>query len=450
MLIKILRRTLLFLILSSAFFSGRADNFDSINIFGGKIIGWFKTHQFDSISMQFDSMYKSYYKPEVFEGDWEELNKTYGQLQSYKPVDYDEGKGYFSISYLMNFAYLPQVLNLSMNENRKLLYLSFMPAHTLYVAPPYVDVSRFSEIKVDFGSDPYFFTGILSKPKTSNKTPLVIIIGEAGPTDKDFSFNINKPYKDFANGFASQGVACFRFDKRTFTYGMYLLNDRSHYVPFTCREEYLDDLYKAIDVLKKRSDIDTNRIYILGHGQGGMLLPLVATERKDVKGIIMLGANSLKTQEMMIDQYAYLSKVTPDKKEEYDEQSRKARYSLKPDLYEFELLDSMPYGVQPSYWIWLNKYDHVATLQKLQKPVIIMHGERDYQVSMRNLKLWQQSLKKNTNVLIKSYPKLNHMFMEGEVESTYSEYYIKGNIPKYIIDDISSWIEKNNTNSEQK
>jgi hypothetical protein len=103
----------------------------------------------------------------------------------------------------------------------------------------------------------------------------------------------------------------------------------------------------------------------------------------------------------------------------------------------------MPYDVQATYWIWLNNYPHVEIAKKLKIPILILHGDRDYQVNMENLAGWKKDLGKLQNVTIKNYPKLNHLFYSGGAESTYSEYFMIGNIPDYFIKDLIDWLSAN-------
>jgi fermentation-respiration switch protein FrsA (DUF1100 family) len=100
----------------------------------------------------------------------------------------------------------------------------------------------------------------------------------------------------------------------------------------------------------------------------------------------------------------------------------------------------MPFEVQATYWVWLNNYPHVKLAKKMDRPLLILQGERDYQVSNENFELWKKSLKNKKNVGFKSYPMLNHLFEEGTGESTYSEYFTKNNIPEYVINDIYNWL----------
>lgn len=407
---------------------------------GYEIVQLFASKQFEKISIQVDSIYQSSYPAYVLEKDWAELQGTYGQFQHAKPVNYEVSPYYHFIAFKLQFEFLPYIFNISFNSSGKIIYISFMAAHKIYVAPDYCDVSKFLESKITVVNGMYDLPGILSISNTPGKKPLVIILPEAGPTDKDGSYEENKPYKDLAWGIASKGFAVFRYEKRSNNYGIFLLKDKAAYEKFTPREDLLDDLYKIIDSLKTLPEINPEKIFILGHGQGGMLAPLVAKERNEIAGIIMMGANAKRTQEMMIDQYKYLSKVSPEKKGEYDTQTKNAIRSMDKKLNPLTEHHLMPYDVQATYWIWLNQYSHLDISKKLNKPQFVMHGERDYQANLENYELWKRTLAKNKKATVKLYPRLNHLFYPGDAQSTYSEYYLKSNIPENIINDISSWL----------
>ncbi|MDZ4666741.1 MAG: dienelactone hydrolase family protein [bacterium] len=404
------------------------------------VLDLFVAKKFADIEKQVDTLYQSYYSATTFERDWAELTGTYGEFLSAKPVNFEANEFYNFIGFKIEFAYLPYIFNISFNNKGEIIYVSFMQAHNIYVAPDYCDVSKFLERKLTVNNGFYEMPGLLTVPNNQSKSPLVIILAEAGPTDKDGSFEENRPYKDIAWGLASMGYAVYRYEKRSNNYGIYMLRDKGAYETFTPREDLLNDLYKAIDTLKTLPDIDPSRIYVLGHGQGGMLLPLVAKERREVKGIVLMGATAKRQQENMIDQYKYLTKVTPYKKAEYDEQTINAKRSMDKNLKPLTEHKFMPYGVQATYWIWLNQYKQVEIAQKLKKPILILHGNRDYQTNMEDLGIWRKALKNNPFGTVKDYPKLNHLFYSGDIESTYSEYFIRGNIPEYVIKDIYTWL----------
>jgi hypothetical protein len=70
-----------------------------------------------------------------------------------------------------------------------------------------------------------------------------------------------------------------------------------------------------------------------------------------------------------------------------------------------------------------------------------LQGERDYQVTMKDFELWRSGLKGRSNITFKSYPKLNHLFLEGEGKSLPAEYAQPGHIPDYVLDDIANFVK---------
>ena len=61
---------------------------------------------------------------------------------------------------------------------------------------------------------------------------------------------------------------------------------------------------------------------------------------------------------------------------------------------------------------------------------------------MADFEGWKKALKAHDNVRFKSYPKLNHLFMEGEGKSKPIEYFTEGHASAVLIDDIVEWIKK--------
>ena len=101
-----------------------------------------------------------------------------------------------------------------------------------------------------------------------------------------------------------------------------------------------------------------------------------------------------------------------------------------------QLLKSLP----AAYMADLNAYDPAAAARKLTLPMLILQGERDYQVSMKDFAGWKKALDGRQNVRLKSYPALNHLFIAGEGKSTPAEYQKPGHVAAEVIDDIAKWL----------
>jgi hypothetical protein len=74
--------------------------------------------------------------------------------------------------------------------------------------------------------------------------------------------------------------------------------------------------------------------------------------------------------------------------------------------------------------------------------MLVLQGERDYQVTMQDFERWKTALSGRKNVEFKSYPKLNHLFIDGDGKSIPSEYEKVGHVAAYVIEDIAGWIRK--------
>lgn len=76
----------------------------------------------------------------------------------------------------------------------------------------------------------------------------------------------------------------------------------------------------------------------------------------------------------------------------------------------------------------MRTYDAPAVAAKLKMPMLIPQGGRDYQVTAKDLAGWKSGLAARTNVTFKDYPKLNHLFIEGEGASYPDEYEEEGHV----------------------
>jgi fermentation-respiration switch protein FrsA (DUF1100 family) len=90
----------------------------------------------------------------------------------------------------------------------------------------------------------------------------------------------------------------------------------------------------------------------------------------------------------------------------------------------------------------LRGYEPAKEALKLRQPMLILQGERDYQATMEDFAIWKKELSSRKNVSFISYPKLNHLFIEGDGKSLPAEYSIPGNVAQVVIDDIVKWIEE--------
>jgi len=99
-------------------------------------------------------------------------------------------------------------------------------------------------------------------------------------------------------------------------------------------------------------------------------------------------------------------------------------------------------GAPVAYWRDLKSYDSVGAARSLRMPVLVLQGERDYQVSMEDFRGWKKALWGRAGAALKSYPSLNHLFAAGEGRSTPDEYRKSGHVAAEVVEDIAAFVRK--------
>ena len=102
--------------------------------------------------------------------------------------------------------------------------------------------------------------------------------------------------------------------------------------------------------------------------------------------------------------------------------------------------EELPLGIPAVYWLDLKGYMPQALAAESTRPLLILQGGRDYQVTKEDFAGWEKKLKGKENVRLIFYDNLNHIFITGQGKSTPSEYFEQGHVDKKAIDDIASWI----------
>ena len=316
----------------------------------------------------------------------------------------------------------------------------------LYRLPSYAPhTTAYTEKKMVLQNGRYKMNAVLTRPVTNKKVPVVILVHGSGPNDMDETLGNSKLFKDLALGLAAEGIATFRYDKRTKVYGGKSVDDIEL---LTLDEEVILDALKAVDLMYTTEGIDRKEIYVTGHSLGGMCAPRIASRSKKVKGIVMMAANARPLQVVVEEQLQYLYTLddTLSKQEEQTLNEYRASVNKLSDSAALALAspDELPLGLPTAYWVDLLQYNQVKTASQLKQPILVLQGARDYQVTMKEYKIWENELGKGKlqHVQLNEYPKLNHLFMEGEGRSTPQEYENIANVPVYVIKDLAAWIKE--------
>jgi len=327
------------------------------------------------------------------------------------------------------------------NPAGKVAGLQFLPARRPdQQTPPYAKLDSFTEVPVEFGEPGWQLPGSLSLPKGAQRFPAIILVHGSGPNDRDETVGANKPFRDLAWGLATRGIAVLRYEKRTRTHQAKLATVMAG---FTAKDEVIDDVGHALALLRQRKDIDPQRIFVLGHSLGGTLAPRIARDHPGIAGLAILAGATRPLEDMMLEQVEYIAQL--DGTVSADEQQQLAQLKVlaarAKALTAQDATDPTPLlGAAPSYWLDLREYDAPATAAKLTLPILILQGDRDYQVTGKDLANWKQALANRPNVRFKNYPTLNHLFIAGTGKPGPAEYQIPGFVSEEVIRDVTAFV----------
>ncbi|HEX4566050.1 MAG TPA: alpha/beta fold hydrolase [Vicinamibacterales bacterium] len=316
------------------------------------------------------------------------------------------------------------------------------PAEVPYTLPSYATPASYTEQGLTIGSGEWALPATLDMPLGPGPFPLVVLVHGSGPDDRDETVGAEKPFRDLGVGLASRGIAVLRYDKRTKVYAEKL---RGALPTFTVKEEMIDDAHEAVKTARSQPKIDPARIYVLGHSLGGMLIPRIAAADSRLAGVIVMAGLVRPLDQMMLEQVRYLAMadgtISPAEQKAIDEASAnvQAINALKPeDANSGRMVGNAP----ASYWLDLRGYDPPSAATALKQPMLILQGERDYQVPMDEFAKWKAALSDKPSVTFRSYSALNHLFIAGRGKSLPAEYQIAGHVDEAVIRDIADWIKK--------
>lgn len=387
----------------------------------------FKEKNFNKAYSFFDETIKNQVSEALLKETVEKLESQLGQFKTITEVN-KEAKVFY---YYSDFEKMKLDIKITIVENDKITDFFFAP-HKFF--------KKQDSLGQDFNikSNGVELKGTLLIPEKNNLKKLVVFIHGSGPQDRDCTVAENKPFKDIAENLYNKGVASYRFDKRTLSYPE-TFNDKS-----TVDDEVVSDVLNIIHYFKNNPTYSNYDIILLGHSLGAHLLPKITNQSNQINKIILLAGNARPLDELLLEQYNYLLQLDPSedmkaevmKIKEQDKKLRSKQFNLEISS------DELPLNLSPTYWKSLLNYNPIKEIKKVKTPILILQGERDYQVSMKDFQMWKTALKKNKKASFISYQKLNHLFMTGESPSNPDEYTIKGNVEEKVIADLFEFIKK--------
>jgi fermentation-respiration switch protein FrsA (DUF1100 family) len=375
---------------------------------------------------------------------WQQLLNQVGPFQQRLETRQQKYQQYDIVFVTCEFERANIDVKVVLDPTRAVAGLFYLPSQPDYEYPPpaYANPTVYTEREVTLGRGEWSLPGTLTLPRDAVAVPAVVLVHGSGPQDRDETIGPNKPFRDLAWGLANNGIAVLRYEKRTRQHAAKMVDLKNQ---ITVETETVTDALAAVSLLRTLPEIDAQKIYVLGHSLGGTLIPRIGLRGEEIAGFIIMAGATRPLEDLISEQFTYIFNL--DQKISDEEQQQLSDLQAQIEIVKSDRLTAatpaadLPLGLPASYWLDLRHYDPAAEAAKLTRPILILHGERDYQVRLADFTRWQDSLAGQKRVQFKLYPDLNHLFMPGEGMSTPAEYDIAGHVHQSVIDDISDWIK---------
>jgi dienelactone hydrolase len=421
--------------------------FDELTALAQSFMGHLVAGEFTAAADLFEPAFGQLLPAPKLQEIWQQLNTQVGPIQRMLGLQTSDANGQQSVAISFQFEKAAISAQFIFNAEGQVTRLNFqlMQGDLPYNPPAYVRPDAFHEVEVTVGSGDWALPGTLTMPNGSGPFPALVLVHGSGPNNRDETIGPNRPFRDLAWGLASLGVAVLRYDKRTFAHRMLFTPELAAH--FTVQEETVDDALLAAQLLRQTPGIDPQRVFVLGHSLGGMLIPRIGQQDPQLAGLIVMAGAAIPMEDAILNQYTYLYSLnggpTPDQVKELEALKLKVAAVKADDLSLSTPHESLPLGVYPAYWLNMRGYRPAEVARSLDMPLLVLQAGRDYQVTAADdYALWQAALADRPNAALKLYPSLYHLFIPGEGPSTPQEYMVEGHIPAEVIGDMASWITK--------
>lgn len=239
--------------------------------------------------------------------------------------------------------------------------------------------------------------GSLLLPNVNATSTLAIIIAGSGPTDRNGNnmYMVNDHLKKLAQAIAKEGIATFRYDKRSIGESKSdKINETN--LRFT---DYVEDAKVWIAFFRK--DKRFTKIVIIGHSEGSTIGALASTA---ADAYVSIAGPGRKADEVLKEQlkaypniYGSAEKIMDSLNQDYDVKQVPGA-----------LMSVFRPSVQPYIKSWF-KISPIAAVQALSIPILILQGSSDLQVGVKDAELLASA---NKNARLTMIPKMNHIFVE--------------------------------------
>jgi dipeptidyl aminopeptidase/acylaminoacyl peptidase len=243
--------------------------------------------------------------------------------------------------------------------------------------------------------------GTLTLPRGASRghpVGAIVTITGSGPSDRDEYLGIQdyRPFRQIADSLGRRGIAVLRMDDRG-TGASGGTFDRA------TSEDFAQDIRAGLAYLRTRPEIDAKQLGVLGHSEGAVIAPIVATQESTLKALVLLAGVArpvgLAAKAQLENNVRHNAKLTTAQQD-----------SAIADIPR--QIDSL--RASDPWWDFILTYDPSATARQLKTPaVLILTGANDQQADPKQVPEWAAAFRAsgNRDVTAQVVPDVNHLFV---------------------------------------
>ena len=299
----------------------------------------------------------------------------------------------------------------------------------------------------------------LTIPPGKGPFPAVLLIAGSGRNDRDESLPMfgHSPFLVLSDYLTRKGIVVLRADKRG------VGKSGGDYATATT-SDFASDVKAGVAYLETRPEVDHYKIGLIGHSEGGVIAPMVASTDPGVAFIVMMAGPGVPGEDIIVEQTLLIAEAGGESHDEAEkaaaeerkiltlvEQGKdnaelaKALREVLGDKVPEATINAQIKAISSPWYREFIQYDPATALRKVACPVLALIGEKDLQVPPnQNLPAIRKALEAsgNKNFEVDELPGLNHLFQPAKsgAPSEYGE--IELTISPIALEKISSWILK--------
>jgi pimeloyl-ACP methyl ester carboxylesterase len=152
------------------------------------------------------------------------------------------------------------------------------------------------------GAKEVTLSATLTLPKGKGPFPAVILVAGSGPNDRDEQVFGHRPFLVLADHLTRHGLAVLRYDKRG-------IGQSTGSFAAATTFDFADDAEKALAYLKARPEVNGKTLGLLGHSEGGLVGPIVATRTAVATFLVLLAGPAVTGEDILFAQLELLAKA---------------------------------------------------------------------------------------------------------------------------------------------